>query len=164
MISLHNMLPFELTKDTPYLALSGELWSVFYEYFNRNWSCYKGFLLYYHCGCLNGRNSSVLVSASTHSLAVLDSSLWKLPTKIVIAALSLRQPPSFWHPSTVHWNRNFIILMRSPSLPVICHDDNFQCSQWWSSHVCFSVEVTNKVNVHPVCLMRIHLLLQILRD
>ena len=35
------MLPFELTKD-----LSGELWSVFYEYFNKNWSCYKGFLLY----------------------------------------------------------------------------------------------------------------------
>ena len=46
LISLHYMLPFELTKDTPYLALSGELWSVFYEYFNRNWSCYKGFLLY----------------------------------------------------------------------------------------------------------------------
>ena len=42
------MLPFELTKDTPYLALSGELWSVFYEYFNRNWPCYKGFLLYHH--------------------------------------------------------------------------------------------------------------------
>ena len=40
------MLPFELTKDTPYLALSGELWSVFYEYFNRNWPCYKGFVLY----------------------------------------------------------------------------------------------------------------------
>ena len=40
------MLPFELTKDTPYLVLSGELWSVFYEYFNRNWPCYKGFLLY----------------------------------------------------------------------------------------------------------------------
>ena len=41
------MLPFELIKDTPYLALSGELWSVFYEYFNRNWSCYRGFLLYH---------------------------------------------------------------------------------------------------------------------
>ena len=40
------MLPFELTKDTPYLALSGELWSVVCEYFNRNWPCYKGFLLY----------------------------------------------------------------------------------------------------------------------
>ena len=51
MISLHNMLPFELTKDTPYLALSGELWSVFHEYFNRNWSCYKGFLLYV-CMCV----------------------------------------------------------------------------------------------------------------
>ena len=24
---------FELTKDTPYLALTGELWSVFCEYF-----------------------------------------------------------------------------------------------------------------------------------
>ena len=41
------MLPFELTKDTPYLALSGELWSVFYEYFNRNWLRYKWFLLYF---------------------------------------------------------------------------------------------------------------------
>ena len=45
------MLPFELTKDTPYLALSGELWSVFYEYFNRNWLCYKGFLLYLFDRC-----------------------------------------------------------------------------------------------------------------
>ena len=27
-------------------ALLGELWSVLYEYFNRNWSCYKGFQLY----------------------------------------------------------------------------------------------------------------------
>ena len=41
------MLPFEFTKDTPYLALSGELWSVFYEYFNTN---YKGFLLYWWLG------------------------------------------------------------------------------------------------------------------
>ena len=40
------MLLIELIKDTPYLALSGELWGVFYEYFNRNWSCYRGFLLY----------------------------------------------------------------------------------------------------------------------
>ena len=44
------MLPFELTKDTPYLALSDELWSVFYEYFNGNWPCYKGFLLYISIG------------------------------------------------------------------------------------------------------------------
>ena len=37
------MLPFELTKDTPYLALSGELWSVFYEYFNEIDRVIKGF-------------------------------------------------------------------------------------------------------------------------
>ena len=54
------MLPFELTKDTPYLALSGELWSVFYEYFTGIDRVIKGFygtipgLLYPnpHCGQL----------------------------------------------------------------------------------------------------------------
>ena len=54
------MLLFELTKDTPYLALSGEIWSVFYEYFNRNWSCYKGFLLYYHDVMTYGSFSALL--------------------------------------------------------------------------------------------------------
>ena len=67
------MLPFELTKDTPYLALSGELWSVFCEYFNRNWPCYKGFLLYmspiWCCACvcillrLNELNTSPTVAS-----------------------------------------------------------------------------------------------------
>ena len=57
------MLPFELTKDTPYLALSGELWSVFCEYFNRNWPCYKGFLLYmYHCYYLQQNSIELAVS------------------------------------------------------------------------------------------------------
>ena len=37
------MLPFELTKDTPYPALSGELWSVFYEYFTEIDRVIKGF-------------------------------------------------------------------------------------------------------------------------
>ena len=46
-MSLHYMLPFELTKDTPYLALSGELWSVFYEYFNRIDRVIKGFYCSY---------------------------------------------------------------------------------------------------------------------
>ena len=43
LTSLHNMLPFEFTKDTPYLALSGELWSVFYEYFTEIDRVIKGF-------------------------------------------------------------------------------------------------------------------------
>ena len=41
------MLPFELTKDTPYLALSGELWSVFYEYFTEIDRVIKGFYCMY---------------------------------------------------------------------------------------------------------------------
>ena len=41
------MLPFELTKDTPYLALSGELWSVFHEYFTEIDRVIKGF----YCIC-----------------------------------------------------------------------------------------------------------------
>ena len=36
---------FVLTKDTPYLALTGELWSVSCEYFSKKQPCYEGFLL-----------------------------------------------------------------------------------------------------------------------
>ena len=57
------MLPFKLIKDTPYLALSGELWSVFYEYFNRNWSCYRGFLLYH------------IMSSMAHDIILSDSGI-----------------------------------------------------------------------------------------
>ena len=31
---------FEHTKDTPYLALVGELWDVFYEDFEEHWPHY----------------------------------------------------------------------------------------------------------------------------
>ena len=31
----------ESTKDTPYLALTGELWGVLWEYFEKNWLCYN---------------------------------------------------------------------------------------------------------------------------
>ena len=36
------------TKDTPYLALTGELWDVFYEYVWENWPRYNGTALYMH--------------------------------------------------------------------------------------------------------------------
>ena len=61
------MLLFELTKDTPYLALSGEIWSVFYEYFNRNWSCYKGFLLYMR---------QYTISGSDNGWSTLQAIIW----------------------------------------------------------------------------------------
>ena len=34
------------TKDTPYLALTGELWGVFCEYLWENWPRYNGNTLY----------------------------------------------------------------------------------------------------------------------
>ena len=36
------------TKDTPYLALAGELWGVFCEYLWQNWPRYNGTALYLH--------------------------------------------------------------------------------------------------------------------
>ena len=112
LVSLHNMLHFELTKDTPYLALSGELWSVFYEYFNRNWPCYKGFLLY-----------GVCCHPAQH--------LWSLPVQLCECQL----PPMLWRMAEVtdisgsklghHWfnwtleNKYQLVVILSPSLNVI---------------------------------------------
>ena len=45
------MLTFELTKDTPYLALSGKLWS------------YKGFLLYVPQGLIDNMAALVQIMA-----------------------------------------------------------------------------------------------------
>ena len=78
------MLPFELTKDTPYLALSGELWSVFYEYFNRNRSCYKGFLLYSRKLSDKRRKVNLIQSLVFISAYWGVSSLWKYMTKYVL--------------------------------------------------------------------------------
>ena len=35
------------TKDTPYLALTGELWGVFWEHFLENLLCHNGTALYF---------------------------------------------------------------------------------------------------------------------
>ena len=78
------MLPFELTKDTPYLALSGELWSVFYEYFNRNWPCYKGFLLYSETGSFIERNT---INSSPHSAAYTRLLIWSAFVQIMACRL-----------------------------------------------------------------------------
>ena len=36
-----------ITTDTPYLALTGELWGVYCEDLGENWSRYNGTALYY---------------------------------------------------------------------------------------------------------------------
>ena len=35
-----------ITKDNPYLALTGELWDVYFEEFGENWLHYNGTALY----------------------------------------------------------------------------------------------------------------------
>ena len=37
-----NLITIELTKDNPYLPLTGELWVVFCEDLGENWPRYKG--------------------------------------------------------------------------------------------------------------------------
>ena len=55
IIILHSVLlktvaehkpDIRLTKDTPYLTLPGELWSVYWEDLGENWLCYDGATLY----------------------------------------------------------------------------------------------------------------------
>ena len=36
---------FNITTDTPHLALTGELWGVYCEDFGENWLCYNGIVL-----------------------------------------------------------------------------------------------------------------------
>ena len=41
MIVTERIPDFELITDTPYLALTGELWSVYYDSFIENWLRYN---------------------------------------------------------------------------------------------------------------------------
>ena len=45
MTDAEHIRDFEHTKDTPYLTLTSELWGVFFEDFDGNWSRYNGFAL-----------------------------------------------------------------------------------------------------------------------
>ena len=86
------MLPFELTKDTPYLALSGELWSVFYEYFNRNWPCYKGFLLYHWCAYSASIPRCMCVEHRYSGLMLLTTYLWQTPLIMWLTSFNTLRP------------------------------------------------------------------------
>ena len=49
----------QLTKDTPYLALTGELWGVYCDNLEENWPLYNGTVLTYPC---RKRNTAYLRS------------------------------------------------------------------------------------------------------
>ena len=42
MATTEHKSDFKLKTDTPYLALTGELWGVSYENFEENWPRYNG--------------------------------------------------------------------------------------------------------------------------
>ena len=46
MVAAQHKEDIELTKDTPYLALTSELWGVCCEDFGENWQRYYGTVLY----------------------------------------------------------------------------------------------------------------------
>ena len=48
MTGAEDECKFETTKDTPYLALTGELWGVFRDDFGENRLRYNGTTLYKH--------------------------------------------------------------------------------------------------------------------
>ena len=101
------MLPFELTKDTPYLALSGELWSVFYEYFNRNWSCYKGFLLYTFKDNMEGKLFQLVLLLSTLD-DILSNDIMQIYAGRDTFAFQIQQPLLICV-SMNNWNLSYYI-------------------------------------------------------
>ena len=46
MTKVENDTDFELTLDTPYLALTGEIWCVYRDYVEENWPRDNGTALY----------------------------------------------------------------------------------------------------------------------
>ena len=42
MIAVEHKVDFKHTTDTPYLALTSELWDVYCEYLEENWPRYNG--------------------------------------------------------------------------------------------------------------------------
>ena len=72
------MLPFELTKDTPYLALSGELWSVFYEYFTEIDRVIKGFYCIWQILTLKNKVMANVISATLNAEipSAVQISMW----------------------------------------------------------------------------------------
>ena len=77
---------FQLTKDTPYLALTDKLWSVYYENLGENRSCYNSIILYlpkpanyisaphYQPTCFSGGGTSIWRSEILLELTSGDSS------------------------------------------------------------------------------------------
>ena len=62
---------FKLTTDTPYHALMGELWGVYYENFEENWLCYNNTTLYVTMQFM-GHNNELWLNYLCWCLTLID--------------------------------------------------------------------------------------------
>ena len=59
---------FELTKDTPWLVLRGNLWNLYFEYFRENWPYHYGTIFYLqHWFVYLHQSLTWMVYTATHS-------------------------------------------------------------------------------------------------
>ena len=84
---------FEVTKDTPYLSLTGELWGVFYEDLLENRLCYTGTTLY----CYAQRCRQSVYAIVTHRV-------W-LGNQCHALIVYCNSSTPFWNMSTIFINR-----------------------------------------------------------
>ena len=71
---------FELTTDTTYLALTGELWGVCYKDIRENWPRYNGYALYIISQhCWNLKSSSRKKGTCLFNTMVADALVCKDP-------------------------------------------------------------------------------------
>ena len=81
------------TKDIPYLALTGELWGVFCEYFWENWPRYNGTALY-HAWTNRPLGSVVtIVKYGIFRTDFFNISCEIRPLNLILHSLAIRQDP-----------------------------------------------------------------------
>ena len=71
-------------KDTPYLALTGELWGAFCEYLWENWPCCNGIALYF---VQLSQLTSVFQNSRPHANFKLILLHWKLGFPVLISGM-----------------------------------------------------------------------------
>ena len=98
---------FKLTTDTPYLAITGELWGFCCKDMRGNWPRYNGTALYFASALQN----LIHVLVKTRINLVRYNDAYTLKRKC--------------H----HFDEIFIT-----GCTESCHFDNFRCSQWWRFH------------------------------
>ena len=92
-----NIKQFELTKDNPYLALTGELWGVFCEDFGKNWTHYNITSLYMCINtCYTVYYKMTLHESSQWSIWEIKQTFNIMPPKIAYIEFFILITARFW--------------------------------------------------------------------